>query len=64
MHGYFDAFLTSDDFFQTQIFQKILSGIPSMSNRLDPDQADILSGVIWVQTVSNRLVSGQADCLA
>ena len=46
MHGYFDAFLTSDDFFQTQIFQKILSGIPSMSNRLDPDQADILSGVI------------------
>ena len=34
-------------------FQKILSEIPSehMSNNLDPDQAQHLSGLIWVQTV-------------
>ena len=31
--------LSSVDFFQHQFFFKILSGIPSVSNSLDPDQA-------------------------
>ena len=35
----FPAFLSSADFFfQNQLFRKILSGIPRVSNRLDPDQ--------------------------
>ena len=29
-------------FFQNQLFRKILSGILSVSNSLDPDQTDIL----------------------
>ena len=33
------AFLSSAGFFQNQLFCKILSGIPSVSNSLDPDQA-------------------------
>ena len=34
------VFLSSADFFQNQLFRKILSGIPSgVSNSLDPDQA-------------------------
>ena len=34
-------FLSSADFFsfQNKLFRKILSGIPSVSNSLDPDQA-------------------------
>ena len=35
----FPAFLSSADFFQNQLFRKILLGIPSESNSLDPDQA-------------------------
>ena len=35
--GNFYAFLSSADFFQNQPFRKILSGIPSVSNSLDPD---------------------------
>ena len=35
----FSCFLLSADFFQNQLFRKILSGIPSVSNSLDPDQA-------------------------
>ena len=35
----FHAFLSSADFYQNQLFQKILSGIPSVSNSLYPDQA-------------------------
>ena len=31
--------MSSADFFQNQLFLKILSGIPSVSNSLDPDQA-------------------------
>ena len=31
--------LSSGDFFQNQLFRKIISGIPSMSNSLDSDQA-------------------------
>ena len=43
-------FFTPADFFQNQDFQKILSGILSVSNSLDPDP-DILSGLIWIQAV-------------
>ena len=32
-------FLSSADFFQNQLFEKIISGTPSVSNNLDPDQA-------------------------
>ena len=35
----FMLLLLSADFFSKQIFQKILSGIQSKSNSLDPDQA-------------------------
>ena len=35
----FHAFLSSADYFQDQLFREILSGIPSLSNSLDPDQA-------------------------
>ena len=31
--------VSSADFFQNQLFRKALSGIPSVSNSLDPDQA-------------------------
>ena len=47
-----DAFLPSADFFQNQVFWKILSGI---SSECQTDwiqiRPDILSGLIWVQTV-------------
>ena len=43
-------------FFQNHFFpQTNISGIPSVSNSLDPDI--VLSGLIWVQTVSK----GSAD---
>ena len=35
----FSCILLSTDFFQNPLFQNILSGIPSVSNSLDPDQA-------------------------
>ena len=36
----FYAFLSSGDFFQNQLFRKILSGMPSLvSNRLYPNQS-------------------------
>ena len=35
---FFTFFLSSADFFQNQLFRKILLGIPSVSNSLDPDQ--------------------------
>ena len=38
MLGNFHYFLLSADFFQF-FFKKFLSGIPSVSNSLDPDQA-------------------------
>ena len=38
-------------FFQNPIFRTIISGIPPVSNSLDPDQAEILSGLTLVQTV-------------
>ena len=37
-------FLSSADIFQNQLFLKILSGIPSVSNSLDPDQARHFAG--------------------
>ena len=42
-------------FFKINILKKILSGIPSVSNSLDPVQADILLGLIWVQTLCQWL---------
>ena len=48
MLGIFYAFLSSADFFQNNLFQKILSGIPSVSNSMDPDEADVLFGLILV----------------
>ena len=46
------AFLSSADFFQNQLFQKILSGIPSeCQTDWIQIRSDILSGMIWVQTV-------------
>ena len=44
--GNFYALLSSADFFLNQLFRKILSGIQSESNSLDPGQA-----LIWVQNV-------------
>ena len=48
--GNFACYLSSVDFFQNQLFQKILSGIPSEcqtdSIQIRPN---ILSGLIWVQ---------------
>ena len=43
--------LSSADFFQNLLFQKILW----VSNGLDPDHTDILSVLIWVQTILQRL---------
>ena len=38
-------------FFHDQLFKKILSGIPSVSNSLDSDQARRFVGLIWIQNV-------------
>ena len=44
--------LSSADFlFKINFLEKNPSGIPSLSNSLDPDQARRFSGLIWVQTV-------------
>ena len=46
------SFLSSADFFQNQLFRKILSGIPSECQAVWIQiRPDILSGLIWVQTV-------------
>ena len=46
------AFLSSADFFQNQLFRKILSGIPSECQTVWIQiRPDILSDLIWVQTV-------------
>ena len=48
----FHAFWPSADFFQNQLFRKILSGIPSeCQTAWTQIRPDILSGLIWVQTV-------------
>ena len=54
MLGNFPAFFfwLSADFFQNHFFQKILSGIPSECRTVWIQiRPDILSGLIWVQTV-------------
>ena len=38
-------------FFQIQLFRKNISGIPSVSNSLDPDQ--FKSGLVWIQIVTS-----------
>ena len=46
------VFFPSADFFQNQHFQKILSAIPSEYQTVCTQiRPDILSGLIWVQTV-------------
>ena len=42
--GNFECILFSADLFQNQLFRKILSGIPPVSNSLDPDQAQHFVG--------------------
>ena len=45
-------FLSSADFFENQLFRNILSGIPSECQTVWIQiRPDILSGLIWVQTV-------------
>ena len=44
------AFLSSA-FFQNKLFEKVLSGIPSVSNSLIQIRPDILLDLVWVQTV-------------
>ena len=52
MLGTFYAFLLSADLFQNQVFRKILSGIPSeYQTVLIQIRSDILSDLIWIQTV-------------
>ena len=51
LHNFF-IFLSSADFFQNQLFQKLLSGKPSKCQTVWIQiRPDILSGLIWVQTV-------------
>ena len=48
----FQAFLSSADFFQYQLFRKNLSGIPSeCQTDWIQTRPDVLSGLIWVQSV-------------
>ena len=48
----FHAFLSSADFFQNHLFRKIILGIPSECQTVWIQiRPDILSGLIWVQTV-------------
>ena len=50
--GIFSLFMSSADFFQNQLFHKILSGIPSEWQTVWIQiRPDFLSGLIWVQTV-------------
>ena len=46
------AYLSSADYFQNQLFRKIVSGIPSACQTVWIQiRPNILSGLIWVQTV-------------
>ena len=48
-------FLSSADFFQNQLFRKILSGIPSEYQTVWIQiRPNMLSGLIWVQIVSKH----------
>ena len=52
------AFLSSADFFQNQLFRKILSGIRSVSNSFDSDQARYF---VWHDLGPNCLQMLSAD---
>ena len=57
----FHAFLLSAVFIQNQFFRKILSVIPSECQTVWIQiRPDILSGLIWVQTVLQRLSADNA----
>ena len=50
--NFHDFLLSSADFFQNQLFRKILSGTPSECQTVWTQiRTDILSVLIWVQTV-------------
>ena len=52
LFAYWVIFLSTADFFQNQLFQKILSRIPSERQTVWTQiRPDVLSGLIWVQTV-------------
>ena len=50
----FHAFLLSVDFFKINFFEKSFRNtcIYILANRLKQDQANIIFGLIWVQTIS------------
>ena len=50
--GKFFTLLSSADFFQDQLFRKILSGLPSERQLVWTQiRSDVLLGLIWVQTI-------------
>ena len=50
-------FSSSADFFLSQLFRKILSGIPSgVSNNLDPDQAPTICKSYYQTTLVGRVI--------
>ena len=55
----FPTFLSSAFFFQNQLLWKILSGIRSLSNRLDPDQVRLFVGADLGQNCLQRLSAEQ-----
>ena len=61
----FPAFLSSADFFQNQLFRKILSGIPSECQTVCiQTRPDILLGQRWVQTVCKSYQQMTLDLVA
>ena len=55
-------FLSSADFFLFSLYLNY--AIPSVFNSLDPDQVDILWGLIWVETVCSSGHYSTADLKA
>ena len=52
MMGNFPCLLLSAEFFSKSSFLKIISGIPSVSNRLNPYEGPhFVRGLIWIETV-------------
>ena len=73
MLGIFHAFLLSADFFQNQLFEKILSGISSECQKdWIQIRPDYMLGLIWIQIVcksyqqttpvDNELIRGEINC--
>ena len=54
MLGNFSCFLLSSDFSKLLFEKKSFSNTMKVSNCLNPDQDDILSVLIWVQTFCNE----------